>query len=175
MMFLALMGFIVALGWVANRVGVPGLGGWPARMRLGMAGAFAMAGIDHIASPERYLAMIETWLPYPAAIVAFTGLCEMAGAIGLLAPRLRHAAGLALAVYLVAVFPANIANAVQGIAVDGLPTNPAYYWARLALQPLFVWWALYAAEVVRWPRRRPIRAMGGATGAAVIARRSGRE
>lgn len=151
MMLLALMAATTTAGWLLHRMGLAGLGDWPARMRLGMAVAFAMAGIDHLATPERYLAMIEGWLPYPAVIVAATGLCEIAGAIGLLTPRLRRAAGLMLAIYMLCVFPANIANAMRGVAVEGLPTNPAYYWARLAFQPLFVWWALFAIKVVRWP------------------------
>lgn len=153
MMFLALIIVLAGAGWLLHRLKVPGLADWPARMRLGMAGGFALAGIDHLTSPARYLAMIEGWLPYPELVVAGTGALELMGAAGLMVPRLCRAAGLALAVYLVCVFPANFANAVRGLAVEGLPASAAYYWARLAFQPLFVWWALYAAEVVRWPFR----------------------
>ena len=88
----------------------------------------------------------------------FFGLAEIAGAIGLLVPRLRRPAGLMLAIYFVAVFPANVHNALNGLAVDGLPQASWYYWAHLPFQPLAIWWALYAAQIIVWPRKmqRPI-------------------
>ncbi len=81
-----------------------------------------------------------------------TGLCELAGAIGLLTGGLRRAAGIALAIYAVCVFPANIKH-----ALDTLPPDAAghlgwwYHGPRLALQPVLAWWALYAGEVIAWP------------------------
>jgi hypothetical protein len=32
-----------------------------------------------------------------------------------------------------------------------LPQAAWYYWARLPFQPLAIWWALYAVELIRWP------------------------
>jgi uncharacterized membrane protein len=32
-----------------------------------------------------------------------------------------------------------------------LPQAAWYYWARLPFQPLAIWWALFAAELIRWP------------------------
>ena len=40
-------------------------------------------------------------------LVRFTGVCEIAGGIGMLVPGLHVVAGIALIVFLVAVFPAN--------------------------------------------------------------------
>ena len=40
-------------------------------------------------------------------LVQLTGVCELAGAAGLLQPRTRTAAGVALIVFYAAVFPAN--------------------------------------------------------------------
>ena len=40
-------------------------------------------------------------------LVRFTGMCEIAGGIGVLVPGIRFAAGIALVVFLIAVFPAN--------------------------------------------------------------------
>ena len=42
-----------------------------------------------------------------------SGLCEIAGGIGLTLPRFRRAAALGLVALLVAVFPANIHMALQ--------------------------------------------------------------
>jgi uncharacterized membrane protein len=48
-----------------------------------------------------------TGIARPAVLVAVTGVCEIAGGIGLLVPGTRLAAGICLAVFLIAVFPAN--------------------------------------------------------------------
>jgi uncharacterized membrane protein len=138
---------------MAGRLGVPGVADRPARMRWGMAVALVFAGVDHLLTPGRYLPMMPGFVPWPAEVVFLTGLCELAGALGLLVPRLRRAAGLLLALYFLCVFPANIKNALEGLSVPGLPAAQWYYWLRLLFQPLVVWWALFASGVVRCPRR----------------------
>jgi|UPI0006876E18 uncharacterized membrane protein len=131
-------------------------------MRWGMAAALVFFGMDHLLTPDRYLPMIPSVLPYPAEIVLLTRLCELAGAIGLLVPWTRHLAGIMLAIYFVCVFPANIKNAVEGVAVDGLPTSSWYYWVRLLFQPVAIWWALRASEVIGPRRTRLIAGYGRA-------------
>ncbi len=49
------------------------------------------------------------------------------------------------------VFPANVHNALNGLAVEWLPQAAWYYWLRLPFQPLAIWWALFSAELIRWP------------------------
>jgi uncharacterized membrane protein len=99
--------------------------------------------------------MLPGFVPLPRETVLFTGFCEIAGALGLLVPRLRWLAGIMLAIYFACVFPANIRNAIEGGAgVAGLPAGAWYYWARLPFQPLVIWWALRAAEVIAWPALR---------------------
>jgi uncharacterized membrane protein len=49
----------------------------------------------------------------PRMLVVFTGVCEIAGGLGLLIPPTRIAAVCCLIVFLVAVFPANAAAARQ--------------------------------------------------------------
>jgi uncharacterized membrane protein len=125
--------------------------GWPARMRLAMSLALLLIGTDHWLTPGRYLAMMPPWIPLHYELVLFTGAAEIAGAIGLLWGRTRRLAGVMLGLYFVAVFPANLHNALHGLAVEGLPQAAWYYWARLPFQPLAIWWALFSAEVIRWP------------------------
>ena len=63
-----------------------------------------------------------------------------------------------LALYAVCVFPANVHHALDHVAVAGLPSSWWYHAPRLLFQPVFVWWALWAGEVVDWPfRRRPAK------------------
>lgn len=155
MIFFAVTGLVTLLVALAGRLGLPGLAGWPDRMRWGMAAALVFTGVDHLTTPERYLPMMPGFVPWHAAVVFMTGLCEIAGAAGLLVPPLRRTAGILLAVYFVCVFPANIRNALAGLNAPGLPSEHWYYWLRLALQPLAIWWALFCAGVLRWPVRRP--------------------
>jgi uncharacterized membrane protein len=154
MLFFALIGSITLVAGLASRVGVPGLNDWRACMRWGLALALIFTGIDHLVNPARYLPMMPASVPLHPEIVAFTGVCELAGAVGLMIPRLRRLAGILLVIYFVCVFPANIKNAVEGLSVEGLPSANWYYWVRLAFQPLVIWWTLYAAGVIDLPFRR---------------------
>lgn len=157
MLFIALILSVTILALVVQLLMRRGPVDLPQAMRIGLAAGLVFFGVDHLLTPERYLPMIESFLPWPGRIVLFTGLCEIAGAIGLLVPRLRWIAGLMLAVYFVAVLPANINNALQameGLGVQGLPASPAYYWSRLLFQPVYIWWALAAGGVIGLPWRR---------------------
>jgi uncharacterized membrane protein len=142
-------GLLVVLTFAA--LPLPGVKDWPARMRLAMALALFFVGADHWVNPQRYLAMMPPWIPLHLELVLFTGAAEIAGGLGLLIPRFRKSAGLLLAIYFVAVFPANIHNAVHGLSVEGLPQAAWYYWLRLPFQPLAIWWALFSAQLITWP------------------------
>jgi uncharacterized membrane protein len=157
MLFFALIASITLLAGLADRFGVSGLRDWRARMRWGLSLSLIFTGIDHIANPGRYLPMMPAFVPLHAEIILFTGICELAGAVGLLIPRLRRLTGIMLAIYFFCVFPANIKNAIEGLSVEGLPSANWYYWVRLAFQPLVIWWTLYAADIVDWPFRRRAR------------------
>jgi uncharacterized membrane protein len=93
-------------------------------------------------------------VPYPHAVVLITGWLELAGAIGLLVPQTRRVAGVALALYILAVWPANIHQALAHIVVPPIPDSWWYHGPRLALQPVLAWWALFASGVIDWPARR---------------------
>lgn len=148
MLFFALLAVLTAAIALGHRHS-----DWPQRMRLAMAIALIAVGTDHWVNPQRYLAMMPPWVPLHYEMVLFTGAAEIAGALGILVRKTRSLAGLALAAYFVAVFPANIHNALNGLAVDGLPQAAWYYWARLPFQPLAIWWALFSAQLIHWPLR----------------------
>jgi uncharacterized membrane protein len=124
-------------------------------LRVLLALVYAVAGIAHLRSPAIFLSITPHWVPRPEAVIAVTGLCEIAAATALLfIPRLRIAAGVALAAYAVCVYPANIKHAVDGIALGGTQLSWWYHAPRLAFQPVFVWWALWASGATDWPFRR---------------------
>ena len=134
-----------------------------ALMRWTMAAAYAAIGVVHLTSPEALLPIVPGWVPRPRDVVLATGVLEIAGAIGLLVPRLRRPAGLMLALYAFCVWPANIKHAVEGIVIPSLPTSWWYHGPRLAFQPVLIWWALFSAGVIDWPLPRSRRRSEAAT------------
>lgn len=119
------------------------------RIALGLlAAAYVVAGTLHWLSPAPFLAITPDWVPHPETVIRATGACEIAGALGLLHPRTRRLAGVLLALYAVCVFPANLRHAFGGVGPD---LGWAYHAPRLALQPVIVWWTLWASEVIDWP------------------------
>lgn len=102
---------------------------------IALAAAFVFMGVAHFvpASARTMAAMIPQRMRFVSArrLVQFTGLCEIAGGIGLLIPVLHLAAAIALIVFLIAVFPAN-AYAAQHPEKFGRAAIP--FWPRLLAQ-----------------------------------------
>jgi len=83
-------------------------------LRVILALIFIGAGITHFfPSVQRTMAAMipprlrTTGLSSPVNLVVFTGLCEVAGGLGLLYPPTMVVAAGALVLFLAAVFPAN--------------------------------------------------------------------
>ena len=117
---------------------------------------YAPFGLLHMRAATAFLPIMPPWVPYPRTVVILTGVCELAGAMGLLVPSTRRAAGVALALYAVCVFPANLYHALAHRHVPPLPDSWWYHGPRLLLQPVLVWWALFAGGVMDWPLRRKL-------------------
>ena len=109
--------------------------------RVGLALVFVSMGLLHfLPGPASTMARLipprlrGTGLLSPRALVYFTGLCEIAGGIGMLVPATRGAAAAGLVLILIAVFPAN-AYAAQHPDRFGAIAIPVWrrYFAQLAL------------------------------------------
>lgn len=121
-------------------------------MRWVMVLFYAVAGIAHLRSPAPFLRITPDWVPYPAEVIALTGVCELLGAAGLLFPATRWWAGIMLALYALCVWPANVKHALGALhGWQGLPPSWWYHGPRLVLQPVIIWWALYVGGVTNWP------------------------
>lgn len=142
---------VIAVVMIASLISAPGLRGARGRMRWAMAVIYAGFGFFHLVYARDFMPIMPPILPFPREIILFTGICEIAGGLGLLLPATRRWAGWALAIYAVCVFPANIYHAYAHVTVPGLPSEWWYHGPRLLFQPVFVWWALYAGEVIDWP------------------------
>jgi uncharacterized membrane protein len=129
-------------------------------MRWVLAAFFVAAGIAHLAVPQALVSITPDWVPFAPQVIFVTGLCEFAGAVALVTRPLRQWAGIALAVYALSVWPANIKQAIDGIVIAHIPNSWWYHGPRLAFQPVIIWWALFCAGVIDWPwrrRRKPVR------------------
>jgi uncharacterized membrane protein len=120
-------------------------------LRIAFVVLYGAAGILHLRSADAFLPIVPLWVPFPREVVLATGFCELAGAAGLLVPKLRRFAGVMLALYAICVFPANIRHAMAGIQVAGLPSSWWYHAPRLAMQPVLVWATLFCTCVIDWP------------------------
>ena len=114
-------------------------------LRLIAAIGFIGAGVWHFHRPEFYRRIVPPYFPSPAALVAISGVCEIAGGIGLLPRRTRRVAGWGLIALLIAVFPANIYMVIdpQKTADGSIPTWAL--WCRLPFQALFIVWIWFVA------------------------------
>ena len=125
-------------------------------LTLLFATAFFAAGVLHVSAPRPFVAITPEWVPHPETVILVTGLCEIAGSIGLLIPRTRRLSGAMLALYALCVWPANMKHAWLH-AMYGTPPGWFYHAPRLALQPVIIWACLFAGGAVDWPFRRAAR------------------
>lgn len=123
-------------------------------MRVTLAAFFTGGLFLHLRSTDALVRITPGWVPFPREVVLLTGWLELAGALALLWPPTRKAAGIALALYVVAVWPANIKHAVEHIVLPPIPDTWWYHGPRLALQPVLAWLALFCAGVIDWPARQ---------------------
>jgi uncharacterized membrane protein len=122
-------------------------------MRIVMAAFFAAGFVLHLKATDALVAITPGWVPFPRAVVLATGVLELVLAASLLIPRFRKASGAALAIYVIAVWPANFKHAFEHIVTPPLPDSWWYHAPRLALQPVIAWWALFSTRVIDWPLR----------------------
>lgn len=78
-----------------------------------VVGAFAGSGVIHLVRPQVFEPIVPKMLTAKRELVYVSGVAELACAAGLVAPKTRSIAGLASAVLLVAVLPANVQMAVD--------------------------------------------------------------
>jgi uncharacterized membrane protein len=124
---------------------------WTDALRLGMAALFLFTAAAHFNSMKHELAaMIPPPLTGSLWLIYLTGGLEIAGAIGLLIPRLRRTAAIGLVLMLVALFPANIHAALNGVTLREQPATPLAL--RAAMQLIWIaalWWSTIRRPVPR--------------------------
>lgn len=109
---------------------------------------FLIGGIAHFAFTQIEMKIVPPWLPEPRLLVLVSSVCELAGAVGVLIPRVRGLAGWGLILLTLAVTPANV---YMWQRPDLFPQIP--HWVltlRLPLQMVLlacIWWATHKPTV----------------------------
>ena len=123
--------FSLAGRWVAW------LSPWPLALRAALALMFLATASAHWGSRRADLIeMVPDVFPDPGLIVTLTGVAEIVGAIGLLIPATAPYAAAGLVVLLLAMFPANVRAAVEGLSIGGSAATPLV--PRTILQLIFI-------------------------------------
>jgi len=120
----------------------------------------AVAGLGHFLAWESFLAQVPPWMPAPRAVIAVSGVIELAFAAALVAAsRWRVQVGWLLAAFFVAIFPGNVSQFLTGQAAFGLDSDVARA-VRLLFQPLLVVWALWCTGAWRAWRHHDASSVG---------------
>mgnify|MGYP001285309194 CR=1 FL=1 len=102
---------------------------------------FILAGVNHFLNPGFYVDIMPPYLPWHGALVAISGVAEIALGALLLFRRWSVRAGWGLMVLLVAIFPANLHMAMNPQLYPSI--SPVALWLRLPLQGLLIAWAYW--------------------------------
>jgi uncharacterized membrane protein len=138
---------LLATWLIARAAGAAGLwvhaDSWTNALRIGLAVMFVFTAASHFHPRTRadLIRMVPASLPAPAMLVTVTGVLELLGAIGLLVPRALPWAAYGLIALLVAMFPANVHAAREGLIIAGRRAMPLV--CRLPLQLFWIaalWW-----------------------------------
>ena len=124
--------------------------------RILLGGALIFAGIGHLTiSRVEFQAQVPVWLPLDADfVVVASGIVEILLGIALMSAGVVVPwAGLAAALFFIAIFPGNINQYVEGIDAFGLDTDQARF-TRLFFQPLLVVWALWSTSALGYLRQK---------------------
>jgi uncharacterized membrane protein len=137
MIVVFVLGAALVMARLAGAAGIGALNSWPAATRAGLAVMLVFTASAHFTAMRHDLArMVPPAIPRPMAMIYFTGVCEVLGAIGLLVPRTRMAAAVALIALFVALLPANIHAARAGVTLRGKPATSLAL--RVPMQVLFI-------------------------------------
>jgi uncharacterized membrane protein len=116
-----------------------------------LAAFFIVGGTMHFVLPDTYARIMPAWLGWHAELVAISGVCEIAGGIGVLVPRVRRLAGWGLILLSIAVLPANVQMLLDGVRDSRPAWQIGVLVLRLPLQAALIWWIWRVTAV---PARR---------------------
>jgi uncharacterized membrane protein len=98
-----------------------------------------------------FQAQVPNWLPLNKdVVVILSGFVELALGLGMIfLSRQKVIVGLALGIFLILVYPGNIAQFVDRRDAFGLNTDKARF-IRLLFQPILILWAIWSTGALYW-------------------------
>ncbi|PUZ25617.1 hypothetical protein DCC81_15195 [Chitinophaga parva] len=117
---------------------------WPAS--IGMSAMLLLTAVGHFMYTSGMVLMLPPLLPAKKFIVLFTGVLEMAAAIGLLLPAWRSITAICLLVFFILILPANVyacMKKVNLVRADHTGPGPSYLWQRIPFQTVLMAWAAF--------------------------------
>jgi len=124
-----------------------------------VAAAFTVSGPIHLAHPMTFTPIVPRFLPLRTEIVYASGVAELVCAIGLW--HRDRWAGIAAAVLLLIIWPANLQSAITAQHDHDLASQ-VIAWVRFPVQIPLIWIALQSGR-----RDVQLRRPGGLTDSAV--------
>ena len=102
---------------------------------------FVLAGINHFLSPDFYVSIMPSYLPWHEELVYLSGDFEFILGALVLIPRYEVPAAWGIIALLIAVFPANIHMVMNPSLYPKV--SPVFLWIRLPLQGVMMVWAYW--------------------------------
>tara|TARA_B100001564_G_C20496043_1_gene603986 strand:+ start:307 stop:717 length:411 start_codon:yes stop_codon:yes gene_type:complete len=104
---------------------------------------FIKIGIDHLVEPEWFEQIVPKAIGLPKFWVLLTGIMEIALGLGLILPKLRSQASIAVVIFLIGIYSANLHMWVNNIPIDGNNFETKWHILRLLGQLLMIIIALW--------------------------------
>ena len=95
---------------------------------------FVMVGIEHFREPQKFVEIVPSYLPFPLFLVYLTGLMEITGGLGIIYPETRIMTGRFMALFLLAVYPANFYMWANDVPFNGTKLTTNGHLVRLFVQ-----------------------------------------
>ena len=129
-----------------------------ARSRTDDAAAWTLAalmvgsGVTHFTRPGYFRGLVPSWLPAPSAVVAVSGLADVAAGVLVAVPATRRTGARVTAALITTYLPAHLEPLRHRRTVQRAFDRPAGVAARVAVNLGYVAWA---AAVARRATGRP--------------------
>ena len=107
--------FSFCLIWLLNRYAFKSFLSASLVGRVALAITLLFTGSSHFFKTPEMVQMMPEFLPYKIQLVYFTGVLEMALAVGLMFPRYYRWTSIVLILFFLAILPANIIGSIKRV------------------------------------------------------------
>ena len=117
---------------------------------------FILIGIEHFREPQKFVEIVPKYMPFTLFLVYLTGSIEIAGGLGIIYPETREITGRLMALFLLAIYPANLYMWTNDVAFNGTKLTNNGHLVRLGIQFLLILAALgFSGDLSRLKTLKP--------------------